>query len=77
MILNNIIKKASLLLKNNNIESYELDAQIIVSDILGVNREFLITNDKLNISKRNVKKYKQAIKRRINNEPVAYRIGKK
>ena len=58
MILNNIIKKASLLIKNNNIESYELDAQIIVSDILGVNREFLITNDKLNISKRNVKKYR-------------------
>ena len=77
MMLHNTIKKASLLLKNNNIDSHELDAQILLSDILGVNREFLITNDKLNISKRNVKKYKQAIKRRINNEPVAYIIGKK
>ena len=77
MMLHNTIKKASLLLKNNNIESHELDAQILLSDILGVNREFLITNDKLNISKKNVQRYKQAIKRRINNEPVAYIIGKK
>ena len=77
MMLHNTIKKASLLLKNNNIDSHELDAQILLSDILGVNREFLITNDKLNISKKNVQRYKQAIKRRINNEPVAYIIGKK
>ena len=77
MMLHNTIKKASLLLKNNNIDSHELDAQILLSDILGVNREFLITNDKLNISKKNIQKYKQAIKRRINNEPIAYIIGKK
>jgi len=76
-MLHNTIKKASLLLKNNNIDSHELDAQILLSDILGVNREFLITNDKLNISKKNIQKYKQAIKRRINNEPIAYIIGKK
>ena len=77
MILDNTIKKASLLLKSNNIPSYELDAQIILSDILGVKKEFLITNDKINISKKNIQKYRQAIKRRINNEPVAYIIGKK
>ncbi len=77
MMLHNTIKKASLLLKNNNIDSHELDAQILLSDILGVNREFLITNDKLNISRKNIQKYKQAIKRRINNEPIAYIIGKK
>jgi|TARA_B100001996_G_scaffold287061_1_gene227307 release factor glutamine methyltransferase len=76
-MLHNTIKKASLLLKNNNIDSHELDAQILLSDILGVNREFLITNDKLNISRKNIQKYKQAIKRRINNEPIAYIIGKK
>ena len=38
-MLHNTIKKASLLLKNNNIESHELDAQILLSDILGVNVE--------------------------------------
>ena len=77
MILNNTIKKASLLLKNNNIESHLLDAELIISNILGVSREFLITNDKLSISKKDIQKYNKAIKRRINNEPVAYITGKK
>ena len=44
MILEKTIKKASLLLKNHNIASYELDAEIILSDLMGVTKEFLIAN---------------------------------
>ena len=77
MILGQTIKKASQILKNHNVHTYELDAQIILSDIMGVTREFLITNDYLTISKRIKKKYDNAIKRRIKKEPVAYIIGKK
>ena len=77
MILGQIIKKASQILKNHNVHTYELDAQIILSDIMGVTREFLITNDYLTVSKRTKKKYDNAIKRRIKKEPVAYIIGKK
>ena len=77
MILEQTIKKASQILKNHNVHTYELDAQIILSDIMGVTREFLITNDYLTVSKRTKKKYDNAIKRRIKKEPVAYIIGKK
>ena len=77
MILGQTIKKASQILKNHNVHTYELDAQIILSDIMGVTREFLITNDYLTVSKRIKKKYDNAIKRRIQKEPVAYIIGKK
>ena len=77
MILENTIKQASQLLKNHNITSYELDAEIILSNIMGVTREFLIVNNNLNISKNIIKKYNFSIKRRINREPVAYIIGKK
>ena len=77
MILGQTIKKASQILKNHNVHTYELDAQIILSDIMGVTREFLITNDYLTVSKRTKKKYDNAIKRRIKKEPVAYIIGKK
>ena len=77
MNLENTINKASEILKNHNIRSYELDAQIILSDIMGVEREFLITNNEINISKKVVEKYDNAIKRRIKREPVAYIIGKK
>ena len=77
MILGQTIKKASQILKNHNVHTYELDAQIILSDIMGVTREFLITNDYLTVSKRIKKKYDNAIKRRMKKEPVAYIIGKK
>ena len=77
MIVENTIKEASQLLKNHNIVSHELDSQIILSDILGVAREFLILNNKTNITKKIKKKYENALKRRINHEPVAYIIGKK
>ena len=77
MNLENTIKKASQLLKNHNIHSHELDAQIILSNIMGVKRESLITNNEINVSKKIMEKYDDAIKRRIKKEPVAYIIGKK
>jgi len=77
MFLENTIKEASQLLKNHNIVSHELDSQIILSDILGVTREYLILNNKTNITRKIKKKYNIAIKRRINHEPVAYIVGKK
>ena len=77
MILENTIKQASQLLRNHNITSCELDAEIILSDIMKVTREFLIVNNHVNISKNIIKKYNFAINRRINREPVAYITGKK
>ena len=77
MNLENAVKKASQILKNHNIHSYELDAQIILSDIMGMKREFLITNNEINIPEKVMEKYDIAIKRRIKREPVAYIIGKK
>ena len=59
------------------INSYELDAQIILSDIIGVKRESFIINNEINITEKIAEKYDRAIKRRINREPVAYITGKK
>ncbi len=77
MNLENTVKKASQILKNHNIYSHELDAQIILSDIMGIKREFLITNNEINISEKVLEKYDIAIRRRIKREPVAYITGKK
>jgi len=77
MIIQNTIRQASQILRNYNIISHELDAEIILADIMSVKREFLIVNDQLNITKETVKKYYSAIQRRINQEPVAYITGKK
>ena len=77
MNLETTIKKASQILKNHNIHTHELDAQIMLSDIMGVKREYLITNSRANISEKVMEKYDIAIRRRINKEPIAYITGKK
>jgi len=77
MIAENTIKQASRILKNHNINSYLIDAEIILSNIMGVSREFLITNNDINISEKIIKKFNNKIKRRIKKEPVAYITGKK
>ena len=77
MVSEKIIERASKILKNNNIHSHELDAQLILSDIMKVKREYLIINNKALITKKIKEKYNIAINRRIKKEPVAYIIGKK
>ena len=72
-----IIEQASKILKNHNIQSHELDAQLILSNIMKVKREYLITNNKLTIPEKIIEKYNLAIKRRIKRAPVAYITGKK
>ena len=49
MIIEETIKTASRLLKKHNINSHELDAEIILSEIMGVSREFLILNNNLEV----------------------------
>ena len=77
MNIENTIKKASRILKKHNINSYELDAQIILSDIMRAKRESFITNNEINVPEKIAEKYDRAIRRRINREPVAYITGKK
>ena len=77
MILEKVVTQASNLLKKNNIDSHQLDAEVILSDIMGVSREFLILNSQLIIKNNTLKKYNFAIQRRIKREPVAYITGKK
>ena len=77
MVLEKAVKQASKILKNHNIRSHELDAQLILSDIMKVKRESLITNNEVVISEKIMEKYDIAVRRRIKREPIAYITGKK
>jgi release factor glutamine methyltransferase len=77
MIVEKVIKQASRILKNNKVISSNLDAEIILANIMGVEREFFIINNNFKISPQIIKEYKTAIKKRIKHEPVAYITGKK
>ena len=77
MILENTLKEGSRFLKKNNINSHELDAQILLSNIMKVTREYLILNNTIDVSNKIIKKYKTDLERRTNGEPVAYITGNK
>jgi len=77
MILENTLKQGTQFLKKNNINSHQLDAQIILSNIMKVTKEYLILNNDMNVSDKIREKYKNDLKRRINGEPVAYITGNK
>jgi len=77
MNLERIIKQGSNELSKNKIQSSLLDTELILSYLMGKNREFLLTNNNINISDDLKKNFIKAIRRRITNEPIAYITGKK
>ena len=77
MNLENLIKQGSKSLKEKNINSYILDAELLLSNVMGTTKEFLLLNGNLNISQKKIEKYKILIKRRVQNEPIAYIVGEK
>jgi len=77
MNLEEIIKNGSKQLKKGKTRTSLLDAEIILSDLMGITREFLITNSNMNVPENIKKKFNHSINRRMNNEPVAYITGKR
>ena len=77
MNLENLIKEGSRSLKEKNINSYKLDAELLLSNAMGISKEFLLLNNNLNISPKKIEKYKKLINRRVKKEPIAYIVGKK
>jgi len=77
MHYNKIIKKGFKILKEKSIASYQLDTEIILSNLLGVKREKLIIEDNFDLSNDQVEKFNFLIARRSKYEPIAYIIRKK
>ena len=77
MRIEEIIRKGSKRLKENKISSHGLDVELILSDVMGVTRESLITKNDASISDNIREKFNIAIDRRVNSEPVAYILGER
>ena len=65
------------LLKQNKISSYNIDSELLLSNILNLSREHLLINLGKKIKKKNYYNYKKLLQRRIKNEPIAYILKKK
>ncbi len=65
------------LLKSNNISSYKIDSELLLSHSLNISKEELILNLKKKITFESYNKFLLKIKRRRANEPIAYILNKK
>ena len=63
-------------LKENNIENSTLKARLLLSFVLNVKKEFLISHDLDEICEKSLNENKEYINRLINYEPIQYIIGK-
>ncbi len=67
----------SKFLKKNNIETFNLDSELLLADVLNFSREKLLINLNYKIKKKKFDKFKKSLLRRKNNEPIAYILKKK
>ena len=72
-----VLNYGSKLLKNNNIDSHELDSQLILAKVLNYNREKLLIHLDRKLDQQNFKIYKKLIIRRKKKEPIAYIFKRK
>jgi len=75
---NELIKIGSNILKKNNIKSYVLDSELILSSISGQLRENFLLNSDFKLLPAQIKLFNNLINRRaLGKEPVAYLLNKK
>ena len=64
-------------LKQNSINSYQIDAELLLSKVLNKKREYLFLNNKQNLSNDLLDQFKVLLNRRKQKEPIAYILNQK
>ena len=77
MNIENILGKAFKQLNSLNIKNVNLDCEVLLSNTINKDREYLILNLKQNLDKKYIDFFYNLIERRKKGEPVAYLINKK
>jgi len=77
MNIENILTQAFKELSNANIKNANLDCEVLLSNIINKDREYVILNSKKNLDKKYIDIFNNLIDRRKKSEPIAYLINKK
>ena len=77
MIINSLIKQGSKILKKQNIDSHQIDAELLLSKAIRKDRVFLLTNDEYKVSQKETSDYLNFILRRKQHEPLSYIIKRR
>ena len=71
------LNRGSLKLKRNNITSFQLDSEILLSETIQKDRKFLILNHDRKLKKKTLKNFEDLISQRSTGKPIAYLTKKK
>ncbi len=77
MNIQNAVQKAQLFLKERNIKTPVLDSQILMSEAINKEKEFIILNFDKEISNKSLEYFNELIYQRASGKPIAYLIKKK
>ena len=77
MNIRNLLNRASKILDNSSSTSPKLDSEILLSEVIKKNRQYLILNSNQELKKENVKSFNYLLKKRKKGMPIAYLINKK
>jgi len=77
MEMKQLLQQATKYLEDNHIETAKTDAEILLCDLVGIERISLYLNDKIYVSEDKLNQYWKLLERRALHEPVAYILGKK
>ena len=76
MNIQTAVQKAQLFLKKKNIKTPVLDSQILMSEAIKKEKEFIIFNFDKEISNKNLEYFNKLIHQRARGEPIAYLVKK-
>ena len=65
------------ILKSNNIDTYKLDSELLLANVMKMSREELLINLQEQLDRIKLNKFKKLIDRRRRKEPIAYILKKK
>ena len=77
MNLKSAINQGTKILEKNLIQSAKLDSEILMSKVIGKEREFIILNQKNHLERNSYDYFKRLINQRSKGKPIAYLTGKK
>tara|TARA_Y100001970_G_scaffold280386_1_gene389293 strand:+ start:623 stop:1465 length:843 start_codon:yes stop_codon:yes gene_type:complete len=77
MNIEKAIKLGSQILSKNNVKTFKLDSEVLMSSVLKKKRSFMILNSQDQLNKSSFNHYQNLIKQRSLGKPVAYLLGKK
>ena len=77
MNIQEAVKKGQIILKSKNIESAELDSQILMSEALKKSKKYLILNFQEKVMDKQLIYFNSLISQRAVGKPIAYLLKKK